>query len=103
MGKLVKKYYGVAEIFNAPGVANGVIYIAASYGHVLAIDEKTGEHIWTKAKNPGVSSAPLIADGRMYMTSSDSHILALDTKTGRRAGTTRPEGGKLAYPGAFPH
>ncbi|MGM9949912.1 MAG: pyrroloquinoline quinone-dependent dehydrogenase [Lysinibacillus sp.] len=77
----------------APIVADGVMYIAASSGVVMALDAGTGEKIWdyqpkTMNRQEGdccrkTIRSVAIGEGRVYVGNPDTTLVALDQKTGK--------------------
>ncbi len=84
--------------FSAPIVVDGVLYFAAGYGVVQALNAKTGALLWRYDPNP---SAPSVAgeklrsgwgirgltygDGRVFVGTIDGRLLAIDAKSGKLA------------------
>ena len=76
----------------APIVVDGVMYIAASSGVVMALDAGTGEKIWGyQPKSKGqlendcctkAIQSVAIGEGRVYVGNTDTTLTALDQKTG---------------------
>ncbi len=79
--------------YSAPAISKGRVYLQTTKGEeefALALDEKTGTEIWSKAigavgKNsgpqyPGTRSTPTIDGDRMYCLASDGELVCLDTK-----------------------
>jgi alcohol dehydrogenase (cytochrome c) len=75
----------------SPVVADGILYLTASYNHVFALDAETGEPLW-KYDHPlpddmRVCCGPTnrgvaIADDKVFMATLDARLVALDRKTG---------------------
>ena len=55
----------------SPAVANGLLYIATSYGVLACYDAKTGEKQWEHEAYSGFYSSPVIADGKVYALDTD--------------------------------
>ena len=75
----------------APIVADGVMYLTASYNHLFALDPITGDVLWHYERqlpsdvqiccgptNRGVA----IAGNKLYMGTLDAHLMAFDRNTG---------------------
>lgn len=75
----------------SPIVADGILYLTASYNNLFALDAITGDPIWKYAHslppdmrvccgptNRGVA----IANDKVFMGTLDAHLLAFDRKTG---------------------
>ncbi|MFO0688100.1 MAG: PQQ-dependent dehydrogenase, methanol/ethanol family [Myxococcota bacterium] len=83
----------VAHVMTVPLAVDGVLYVAAGYSVVHAVDARTGRLLWRHdpevAKRPGHK---LIANwgsrglaywkGRLYVGAADGRLIALDAKTG---------------------
>ena len=76
----------------SPIVADGILYLTASYNHAFALDAVTGEPIW-KYDHPlpddmRVCCGPTnrgvaIADDKVFMATLDARLVALDRRTGK--------------------
>jgi alcohol dehydrogenase (cytochrome c) len=80
-----------SQLEASPIIADGILYLTASYNHVYALDAVTGEPIWKYAHplpedmrvccgptNRGVA----IADDKVFMATLDARLVALHRKTG---------------------
>ncbi len=78
-----------------PIVVDGVIYTSGIWGHVFALDAKTGKEIWHYdpevpgewAKNACcdiVNRGVAVWQGKVYVASLDGRLHALDAATGRK-------------------
>jgi alcohol dehydrogenase (cytochrome c) len=75
-----------------PVVVNGVMYLAADGGHLMALDPATGKTIWSilppgpgiDARNRGLA----VGDGKVAVGLTDGSIMAVDAKTGKFAWST---------------
>lgn len=84
----------------SPIVADGILYLTASYNHAYALDAVTGEPIW-KYDHPlpddmRVCCGPTnrgvaIADDKVFMATLDARLVALDRKTGAVAWNVKIE------------
>lgn len=71
-----------AEVAVSPSFADGVVYVAAEYLNLTAIDVSTGQILWQNHDLiPGIST-PLVVNGLMFFGLTDSGIVCLDAKTG---------------------
>lgn len=71
-----------AEVAVTPAYAAGVVYVAAEYISLTAIDVATHEILWqTNDIIPGIST-PLVVNGLMFFGLTDSGIVCLDATTG---------------------
>jgi len=92
-------------IWNAPALANGVLYFADSSGQVFSVDAASGEEIWTTSIDEmhevegnllpaperiegAIQASPVYFDGILYVASEGNRIseegllVALDAETG---------------------
>ena len=76
----------------SPVVADGVMYLTASYNNVWALDAETGETLWKYSHQlPGdlmfccgpTNRGVAIAGDLVFMGTLDAHLVALDRKTGK--------------------
>ena len=75
----------------SPIIADGILYLTASYNHLYALDAATGEPLW-KYDHPlpddmRVCCGPTnrgvaIADDKVFMATLDARLVAFDRKTG---------------------
>lgn len=75
----------------APIVADGILYLTASYNHLYALDAATGAALWKyEYPLPGdvriccgpTNRGVAIADDKVFMATLDARLIALDRKTG---------------------
>ncbi|MCK4920257.1 MAG: PQQ-binding-like beta-propeller repeat protein [Bacteroidales bacterium] len=85
----------LAEV-SSPVASDGILYIATSYGVLVAYDALTGEKYWEHEFNNGFYSSPMVADGKLYIIDMGGvmHIISAD-KTGNIIG--QPELGEDGY------
>ena len=82
----------------SPIIADGVMYLTASYNNLFALDAETGEPLWKYVHplpadmrvccgptNRGVA----IAEDNVFMGTLDAHLVALNRKTGAVAWNTK--------------
>ena len=79
------------QLTASPIVADGILYLTASYNHLFALDAVTGEMLW-KYDHPLPDDARIccgptnrgvaIAEDKVFMATLDARIVALDRKTG---------------------
>ncbi len=60
----------------------GKIFVATGYGTVLALDEKTGDPVWTKKLDIPIREAPTAAEGRVFVVNSESETFCLNAADG---------------------
>lgn len=73
---------------SAPAVLNGVVYKSVQsggnsiYGSIYALDDLTGNIIWSHATEGSIDSSPCVANNLVFVGSDDSKIYALDAIVG---------------------
>ena len=82
-------YEGGAETFeSSPAIADGVVYIGAGNGDLLAIDLETGKLRWKYATgNLLGESSPAVGGGLVYIGDLSGIVHAVNTKDGSKAWT----------------
>jgi alcohol dehydrogenase (cytochrome c) len=86
------------QLQSTPIVANGVMFVSESKDGVVALDARTGEHIWTYRRpipdglavccgspNRGVA----VLGKTVYVATFDAFLVALDANTGRERWITK--------------
>lgn len=83
---------GVTATFQAtPIVADGVMYVALPFNHVVAVDVRTGRELWRyehKRRTEKMCCGPAnrgvaVAYGKVFLGTVDARLIALDQSTGR--------------------
>lgn len=64
-------------------LAEGNVFIADMMGHIVALDQSTGEKKWS-AKSGKVQSSLAYKDGILYYGSRDARVYAIDAKSGEQ-------------------
>lgn len=66
------------------GIAAGgdSIYVTTSFGHVLALDAKTGQQVWDQNLTNPIRIAPTVSDGKVFVINIANETHALNAKTG---------------------
>jgi alcohol dehydrogenase (cytochrome c) len=75
-----------------PVVKDGMMFLAADGGHLMALDPTTGKTVWSilpptsaiDARNRGLG----VGGGKVYVGLTDGSVMAVDEKTGAHAWTT---------------
>ncbi|WP_124189822.1 outer membrane protein assembly factor BamB family protein [Natrarchaeobius oligotrophus] len=68
-----------------PDVADGVAYVTTSghnSGALYAVDESTGETLWSTQLSHEPHAAGTVSDGTIYVGLSDGNVTAVDAETG---------------------
>lgn len=58
----------ISATFAAPTVADGRVYVLDNFANLHALDEKTGQPLWSQTLGTIGRAAPVWADGKLYMT-----------------------------------
>lgn len=84
-GSIKWQYETASKLFvhSKAAIADGKVYIADMKGSVAALDQETGEAIWTK-KFGVVQSSIVYKDGLLYFGSRDQSLHVIDAETGAR-------------------
>jgi alcohol dehydrogenase (cytochrome c) len=88
-----------------PIVNNGMMFVAAPYSQVIALDAATGELIWRyKGKLPegfsalhNTSRGVALYGDKVYFAPLDARLVALDAKTGKQAWEAKIEDWHTGY------
>src|SRR5262245_25944155 len=90
----------------APIIADGILYLTASYNHLYALNAETGEPLW-KYDHPlpedlriccgPTNRGVAIVDDKVFMATLDAHMVALDRKTGTVAWKVKMEEYAVGY------
>ena len=82
-GTLLWTYSTGHTVRSNPAIADGVVYIGSTDGHIYALDALTGDLIWTSSPaDGGMQSSPAVADGVVYAGSWDSNVYAFNAADG---------------------
>ncbi len=89
---------GITQGFEtSPVIADGVMYISTSLGHVVALDARTGRRLWEHVENAGrtivccgvINRGIALYGGRVYFGTLDARLVALDARTGEAVWSVR--------------
>ena len=70
------------QVYSAPAVSDGVVYVSSLDSRLYALDAATGEEQWRFEAVGGSWASPVVSDGTIFFTASDGHLYALDATTG---------------------
>ncbi|MDD2812883.1 MAG: PQQ-binding-like beta-propeller repeat protein [Bacteroidales bacterium] len=78
--EILWQQYDVLPETASPAVAQGLIFIATTYGVLGCFDAKTGDQYWEEEFGQGFYGSPMIADGKVYVMDRGGtmHIYKLD-------------------------
>jgi PQQ-dependent dehydrogenase (methanol/ethanol family) len=79
---------------STPVVVDGVIYLESAFGHVIAVDGKTGATRWKYQQTRGnlTRRGVAVGQGLVYTLSGDNYVVALNKDTGAVAWERQHEG-----------
>jgi len=69
-------------IHASPAVLDGILFVGADDGKLIALDAKTGKDLWKFDTRSGIGTSPTVTDGVVYFGSVDGKVWAIDAKTG---------------------
>lgn len=83
----------IGNIFPAPTVANGIVYIYSVNGDFSALDARSGHQIWTRQVGEASSISPMVVNGIIYIVTlsqatQESQVLALNAASGHTMWST---------------
>lgn len=70
--------------YSSAAVADGKVVVGGRDKMVHAIDQETGESLWTFRTGARVESSPVVAGSRVYIGSSDGRFYVLDLDSGTK-------------------
>jgi outer membrane protein assembly factor BamB len=70
--------YPAGQVFAAPVVANGVLYVGSADGAVLSLNAVTGSPRWTFATGGQIESSLAVAGGVVYVGANGAGVYALN-------------------------
>ena len=68
---------GIKAGYTALLVKDGVLYVVADVGNMIAFDGKTGDQLWTQDLGTVGKGSPVRADGKIYATEVNGHVWVL--------------------------
>ncbi len=82
----------------APSLDSGVIFAADERGRIVAVDAGSGERLWQKDLDVGVSSGITAVANQLYFGTRNGEVLALNQRDGEIAWRSRVASEVLAPP-----
>lgn len=70
--------------YSSAAVADGKVVVGGRDKMIHAIDQKTGEAVWTFRTGARVESSPVIAASRVFVGSADGRFYVLDLQSGEK-------------------
>jgi hypothetical protein len=88
---------GLTVGFAAPTVGQGRVYVVDNAANLHALDQKTGQMLWTHNLGTIGRAAPVLADGKLFLTEENGNVLIVEpgptgAKTLHEEHITMPEG-----------
>jgi outer membrane protein assembly factor BamB len=88
---------GLTVGFAAPTVGQGRVYVVDNAANLHALDQKTGQMVWTHNLGTIGRAAPVLADGKLFLTEENGNVLIVEpgptgAKTLHEEHITMPEG-----------
>lgn len=73
---------GYDSMASAAVISNGIVYVGSADGHIVAIDDHSGDEKWRFKTEGPIHSIPAVAEEMVFFGSYDHHFYALDAETG---------------------
>lgn len=70
------------DIWGAPVVQGGVVYVSSLDGSLYAVDANTGETKWRYSTGNAVSTTPTVSGSTVYIGGFGDKLIAVDASTG---------------------
>jgi eukaryotic-like serine/threonine-protein kinase len=83
-GLVTKILASYAAMHSSPVLANGVLYVGSQDGTLFAVQESTGQTLWTYKVSSWVDSTPAVVNNMVYFGSNDGYFYALNAHTGQK-------------------
>ena len=68
--------------FSAPGVGDGIVATTDDAGTLYAVEEQTGEELWTWSVPAGVTGGVIVEDGLVFVGDEQGTLTALSAASG---------------------
>jgi len=88
--QLLTTLSGINDVAARPVIDGGMVFAVSVSGRMVAVDEKTGERLWTR--NIAGTQAPAVAGETAYVVSLNGQLVALDRASGKVRWLTRLPG-----------
>ncbi len=79
------------SMLSSPVSANGIVYVGSEDYNLYAIDQATGQTLWSFKTGSFVDSTAVISEGVIYFGSNDGNLYALNAQTGDKIWAFRVE------------
>jgi outer membrane protein assembly factor BamB len=83
-GVITKVLTAGAGMHSSPVIANGIIYVGSRDGQLYAVQESSGQLLWSYKTTSWVESSATIVNNIVYFGSNDGTFNALNAKTGEK-------------------
>jgi outer membrane protein assembly factor BamB len=101
-GRRLWKTSSSVPISAGPGVGQGIVVVAGSYGTVLALDAVKGKQLWKVNVDGNVLASPAVGQTAVIVHTTDGHIIALSTASGQKLWSVSRDVPNLTLRGASP-
>ena len=82
--RLAWRFDAGSEVYGAPAIENGMLYVTSKHGELFAIDAATGKQAWRfNLSDYVVRSSPAVVDGVVYV-GGGFNLFAVDAETGKQ-------------------
>ena len=78
-------YDTAGEIFGAPAIWNGRVYLASWGRMARCLSLRSGDDIWESRLDGPVTASPVVAAGTLYLATEGGQLLAYDARSGRES------------------
>ena len=65
------------DITSSPALANNVLYVGGSDGHLYAVDAQNGDKLWDYTAGDTITSSPAYSGGMIFVGSNDGKMYAV--------------------------
>lgn len=79
--QLLTSLSGINDVAARPVIDGGIVFAISVSGRMVAVDEKTGERLWTR--NIAGAQAPASVGETVYVVSLSGQLVALERKSGK--------------------
>jgi outer membrane protein assembly factor BamB len=66
----------------APVYHQGMVFLAYLDGHLVAVDGRTGKHVWTRKLASHLESSPMAVGGTLYLGTDKTNVVAVRAADG---------------------
>ena len=101
-GSLAWRVETQGEVWGAPAVSDGTVYVGSQDGNLYAISLDGGISRWPSFKAGGaIVAQPLVADGKVFFGALDGKVYAVNAESGTSAWREPFDGGNWFWAGVI--